>query len=817
VTSEPAVPGDPGGAPDLAALTRVVARQRAEMDRLQDVAATSAVIERAKGAVMARLGCTPDAAHDTLVQRAKAAQRTLLEECWITLGTLAPPRAPAPGPHAPDTVAPLRAVPPATAEDVSVSLARLARSLVRVGAPQDLARCLLEHVAPDVGADAVLLYARLPAGGLELIGHAGVDDALAVQWQQVPPLAGIAPLEALRSGEPRWLEDLSADRKRYLLIGEPPERWGSRAWLPVLGAGDDPGTDGLGDDPGTDGSGDSGAEEAAVVIGFLRRVGGPFTPRSREQLEAAVRLCAGPLAMFGTRQEPAVGSAVDAVQAVFDRLPVPAVLLTPVRGPSGSVEDFRVDAATVDTVDSTGRSGRRLIGLRLLECWPTIAAETLWHGCLDTLTRGTPFTGEPVARQRMVDGEAELSTFCAHVERLGDGLVLSWLPFDPSDRQEQRLADVQRLGNLGWANWNLASGDIGWSSQVFTIFERDPALGAVQLTDLPELALPEDVPGLARAVGELVRLGRPCDVPFRIVTRGGVRHLRAVAEAVTDQYGTPVEVHGFVQDLTAQRSAELALVASERAMLTQHGVLQAERTVAARLQDALLPLPKEPVQLAGLRVEVAYLPAQSGLNVGGDWFSAIQLPDGEALFVVGDVAGHGMDAVATMAQLRFTAKGMVITGSSLTGALNRLSALLLHSRDSHGTATMVLARYDPAERRLLWAQAGHPPPLLVRDGAVRYLDRPAGMLLGASDTPRYGEAECLLRPGDRVLLYTDGLVERPAENIDRGLERLAGAVAAQAVAGTASLDRLLGAVLEAEQRDDVCVLDIRVPEDDTAR
>ncbi|MFF6826618.1 SpoIIE family protein phosphatase [Streptomyces longwoodensis] len=808
MTSEPAVPGESGGAPDLAALTRVVARQRAEMDRLQDVAATSAVIERAKGAVMAQLGCTPDAAHDVLLQRAKAARRTLLEECWTTLGTLAPPRAPAPGPgpYDVDAADPPPAVPPATAEDVSLALARLGRALVRVSTPQDLARCLLEHVTPGVGADAVLLYARLPAGGLELIGHAGIDDALARQWQQVPPLTGIAPLEALRSGEPRWLEDSRTDRERYLLIGEPPERWGSRAWLPVLGGARDSG--------GSSGSGD---ERAAVVVGFLRRLGAPFPQRTREQLEAVVRLCAGPLAMFGTRQEPALGSAVDAVQAVFDRLPVQAVLLTPVRAPSGAVEDFRVDAATADTVDSTGRSGRRLIGLRLLECWPTITREPLWHGCLDTLTRGTAFTSEPFARQRMVDGEAELSTFCAHVERLGDGLVLSWLPHDPSDRQEQRLADVQRLGNLGWANWNLATGEVSWSSQVFTIFEREPALGAVHLTDLPELALPEDVPALTRAVGELVRLGRPCDVPFRIVTRRGVRHLRAVAEAVSDQYGTPVEVHGFVQDLTAQRSAELALLASERAMLTQHGVLQAERTVAARLQDALLPLPRKPVQLAGLRVEVAYLPAQSGLNVGGDWFSAIQLPDGDALFVLGDVAGHGMDAVATMAQLRFTAKGMVITGSSLTGALSRLSALLLHSRGSHGTATMVLARYDPAERRLLWAQAGHPPPLLVRDGAVRYLDRPAGMLLGASDTPRYGEAECLLRPGDRVVLYTDGLVERPAENIDRGLERLAGAVAAQAAAGTASLDRLLGAVLEAEQRDDVCVLDIRVPEDDTAR
>jgi serine phosphatase RsbU (regulator of sigma subunit) len=316
---------------------------------------------------------------------------------------------------------------------------------------------------------------------------------------------------------------------------------------------------------------------------------------------------------------------------------------------------------------------------------------------------------------------------------------------------------------------------------------------------------------LARAVRDLVRTGRQFDVPFRVRTGDEVRHLRMVAEVVVDTDNKPAEVHGFVQDLTAQRSAELALVESEQAIVTQHGVLRAERTLAGRLQHALLPLPTRPVRLAGLRVEVAYLPAQSGIHVGGDWFSAIELPGGDALFVVGDVAGHGIDAVATMAQLRFTAKGMVITGSSLTGALARLNTLLLHSRDSHGTATMILARYDPAEHCLVWAQAGHPPPLLVRDGEVRYLQRPRGILLGACSDPNFEEARCVLEPGDRVLLYTDGLVERPSEGIDRGLDRLAAAVAAHHADEPGTLVPLLTSVLEGERRDDVCVVDIRVP------
>ncbi|MFF7640595.1 SpoIIE family protein phosphatase [Streptomyces canus] len=792
----------------MASLAKVVARQRAEMDRLRDQAATSAVMERAKGALMALTGCTPDAAGEDLLQRAKAGHRTLLEECWITLGSL-PPLGTTTKPRVGDAVpgatlsaipAPTgpRSVPPGTAvptgrdagdpDDGFTALGRLGKALVHVAAPQDLADSLLEELRADVDADALLLFRSQPTGGLELIGHAGIDATLATQWARVPPLSGIAALEALRTREPRWLEDFATDRDRHLLIGNPPERWLSRAWLPV-----------------------PTGDEAEVCVGILRARSGPFSAPDRQLLRAVVRLCAGWLRSFGARSEHSTAAAAAAAQPVFDSLPGPAMLLAPLRGPSGEVDDYRIEAATEQAVDVVGRTGRQLLGRRILECFPSMADDAVWHGCLRTLTTGEPFEGEPFAYQEDVDGVAELSTYALHAARLGGALVVTWVRHDSSDRQEQRLADVQRLGNLGWANWNLVSGEGSWSSQTFLVMNRDPVLGPVRLTDLPGLALPEDAPVLAHAVRELVRSGRQFDVPFRIRTGDEVRHLRMVAEVVTDTENEPVEVHGFIQDLTAQRSAELALVESEQEIVTQHGVLHAERTLAARLQHALLPLPTRPVRLAGLRVEVAYLPAHSGIHVSGDWFSAIELPDGDALFVVGDVAGHGIDAVATMAQLRFTAKGMVITGSSLTGALARLNTLLLHSRDSHGTATMVLARYDPGERCLVWAQAGHPPPLLVRRGEVRYLDRPLGMLLGACADPEFQDARCVLEPGDRVVFYTDGLVERPSEGIDLGLDRLAAAVAAHHTDEPGSLAPLLASVLEGERRDDVCVVDIRVP------
>lgn len=798
VKSDRFAPVESGAVPDLAAPARAVARLRAEMDRLREQAATTVVVERARGVVMALAGCTADAAEELLHQRATAARRTLLEECWVTLGELTPARpcddaaAPRPqgdagtaaaAPSPDDAPAPF-----AAPDDVADALSRLGRVLVHADTHQALAQYLLEHLAPDLDAESVMIYVRRSGGGLELAGHAGIDDGLAARWRQVPPIGGMAVVEALRSGEPRWLENFPEDSTRYLLIGEPPERWQSRVWLP-LRAGD-----------GSD-----------VCIGVLRGRPGAFTPRDRAHLWGVVRLCAGRLRGFTSSSVPVRAAEADTVRSLFAALPVPAMLLTPVTSSSGEVEDFRVDAATAQAADLLGGSTGDPAGRRLREVRPGLADLPVWQGLLDTLAGGGPYESEPFAHQGTADGVLGPATYSVRVTRLEDALVVAWLRHTFSDRQEQRLAELQRLGSIGWANWNLARDEASWSAQVFAILDRDPADGPVRLDGLPGLALPEDRPALRAAVETLLREGRPFDAPFRIHGGGGVRHLRLVAEVVTDAHGAPFEVHGVVQDLTARRRAELALVESERAILTQHDVLQSERILVARLQNALLPLPDKVIDLSGLRVEVGYLPAQAGIHVGGDWFSAVELPDGDALFVIGDVAGHGVDAVATMAQLRFTAKGMVSTGSSLTGALSRLNSLLLHARDARRTATMVLARYRAADRRLIWAQAGHPPPLLLRGGEATYLRRPRGMLLGATPAPYFEETEHRLEPGDRLLLYTDGLVERPLESIDTGLTRLADAAAAHPEDTSGSLGALLDVMLEDERRDDVCVLDIRVP------
>ncbi|AUG75593.1 Putative serine/threonine protein phosphatase [Kitasatospora sp. MMS16-BH015] len=504
-----------------------------------------------------------------------------------------------------------------------------------------------------------------------------------------------------------------------------------------------------------------------------------------------------------------VGGAVSAVQEVLAGVPGSVTFLQPVPGPDGRLADLRYAAASPDAVDIGGRRGQELIGLRVLETYPGAAGTELWQGYLKALDTGEPYEGE-LAYEEVAVGIPHRSHYRVRAVPCQGGLVVSWTRLDTGERERRRLGVMQRLARMGWADWDLVRNVISWSDEVYTVFNRDPALGPMTLEELPTHVLAEDLPALGTAVRHLLGDGEPIDHTFRITTPDGqVRHLRIVAEAELDAHGGPVEVHGFFQDLTAAKHTERQLLDHQQAVLAQQSQLAAERGLAARLQDTLLPVSHQTLLLAGLTVDVAYQPLQEGLKLGGDWYSAVELPDGDALFVVGDVAGHGLDAVATMALLRFTAKGMAITGTPLPSVLARLNTLLLHSPDQgFDTATMVMAHFDPTASRLTWVQAGHPPPLLVRDGRSRFLAGHQGTLLGAVDTARYEASTVELRPGDHLLLYTDGLVETPGEPIDAGLARLA-RIAPAHVNDPHCVDALVRETVgRRAPRDDICVLHI---------
>jgi serine phosphatase RsbU (regulator of sigma subunit) len=253
----------------------------------------------------------------------------------------------------------------------------------------------------------------------------------------------------------------------------------------------------------------------------------------------------------------------------------------------------------------------------------------------------------------------------------------------------------------------------------------------------------------------------------------------------------------------ARLTAEARLAAEAR--LTAE--LAEERHVALELQRAILPLHDEPFDLPGLRTMVRYLPASKAGRVGGDWYITADMPGGHVLIAIGDVGGHGLAAAAGMARLRGALAGLAITGSPPERLVGWLNDLVRHVAPEH-TASVVAGYFDPASRTLTWAQAGHPPPILVRGAWARALETPAGILLGAGQE-EYAAAILALSPGDLLLLYSDGLIERRDRSVDAGLATLAAAVR-----GITDPERAIAAALSAlgstDLEDDTCLVALQV-------
>ena len=233
-----------------------------------------------------------------------------------------------------------------------------------------------------------------------------------------------------------------------------------------------------------------------------------------------------------------------------------------------------------------------------------------------------------------------------------------------------------------------------------------------------------------------------------------------------------------------------------------------EHELALRLQRAIMPSGVRVLATAGVEIAVRCLPARPGSLVAGDWYDAFQLPGGDLLFVVGDIAGHGMEAVTGMVTARNALRGLAVTGADpgeLIGKLNYMTCLLAEGV----TGTVICGRYSPESRVLRWARAGHLPPVLVRDGTATVQPMPDGMLLGVQPETEYEQLYLQLRTEDTLLFYTDGLIERRAASISDALaEFAAAAVPADPDLGAHAARILASAV--SDTGDDACLLAARI-------
>lgn len=310
-------------------------------------------------------------------------------------------------------------------------------------------------------------------------------------------------------------------------------------------------------------------------------------------------------------------------------------------------------------------------------------------------------------------------------------------------------------------------------------------------TDLPLQGEVRYVPLMAGATTWLV--GVAAEQPL-------VGSLAAAAPWVTGAAGALGSVLIFLLLEVSARRREAALEA-----------LSTEHRFAEALQRRLLPTVP---QLAGLDVASRYVAGSDYQQVGGDWFDVFPLPSGQTAVVIGDVMGHDVEAAATMSQLRAAVRAYAAEGGDPAWVVERL-ATLVDLYDLAAVVTVVYGVIDPpagdGTRRFVWANAGHPPPLLCHpDGTLQQLSQGSSTLLGAPATLPRATGQVRLGPGSTLLLYTDGLVEVQGENLGASIDHL-GTVLGGTVSGDseAICRRVLGAQLKGRQRDDVALLVVK--------
>jgi PAS domain S-box-containing protein len=292
--------------------------------------------------------------------------------------------------------------------------------------------------------------------------------------------------------------------------------------------------------------------------------------------------------------------------------------------------------------------------------------------------------------------------------------------------------------------------------------------------------------------------GQVREIALEIVRADGSRLPVLVnSTLVNGSDGQPKLIRTTLFDASDRRRYEEELLRGQRR----------EREIAQRLQRSMLAgeLPAS----AEVEVAASHQPADSTLDVGGDWYDAFWLSRHRVGLVVGDVVGRGIEAAATMGQLRSATRALASTGQPPSGLLEALDAYCARHRVGFLT-TVVYMELNIDSHELRFACAGHLPPVLASGPEAAHLGwkgRSLPLGLGGRDGEERPEARCRLEAGSIVLLYTDGLVERRHHSLDDGLERLVAEVEANRAEPPERLTaQLLRAFATSERQDDACAM-----------
>jgi serine phosphatase RsbU (regulator of sigma subunit)/PAS domain-containing protein len=747
---------------DVARLEAGIARLQSELDRLRSRAAARSVVDLATGMLMEQLGCTLAEARRQLASLAGESGHSLTGLA-AQITSLPEPAADAwPGTAAVNLAwADIHEAPDGTA----------------------LTAALLEDALAPAGATAVALWLTEPDGGLELAGEAGFGELEASRWRRIHPDMPTIVRDAAAGTEIWWRSGRPAGYDGPL-IGRWPD--GALAALPLSR---------------------SGLPLGCMVVRWPEPLDN-FPPPLRRQIAALADIAAQALGTGPPGGDQAARHRASWILGLLDAVLDGFWFLRPVRRPGhAEVTDLRIEHVSDGFRDPAGRFGTELAGRQLREVWPEAGlAGGLLDTCVKVLATGQPqdLRGDPATQPGPADGPS-----AAAVAPLYDGVAVAWRAEDDTGRLARLLQHAERLGRIGGWEENLRSGEVHWTGSTFALFGRQPG-EPVPIARLHSLVHPDDVPAAVGFRDALLLERRESVAAFRVVRPddSSVRQMRAYAEPVIDPAGGLIAVRGAYQDVSADYHTQLAFAAAREQLADSEQRAQEEHRLAVRLQQAITPLSSDPLAAVGLDVVARYRPSGPGHLVSGDWYDTVLLPTKQVLVVVGDIAGHGLDAVTGMVSIRNALRGLAMTEQGPAALLAWLNTAACQLNPGI-IGTAVCGIYDPAERSLRWARAGHLPPVLVRSGQASALSLPEGLLLGGDPGSSYEEVTTSLRPGDVLLLFTDGLIERRDQPIDDAIASLL-EIASQPLSDVSSYADQVVAETSANTDDDACLVAVHV-------
>jgi serine phosphatase RsbU (regulator of sigma subunit)/PAS domain-containing protein len=784
-----------GSDDDMLRLITVIDHQRRELDRIRASMAQESVVAMARGALMERLGLS---SAEAAAQLAELSAATAIPLAEMAAAVLTEPVSGAVPANQPASQPGTR--PGITARSASM-LTEAAAELAADGA--ELAGTLAAQIIDPLGAAAVMVWLLGADGTLVLLGEQGLSRGEVGHWRHIPPQLDCPAQRVAHGAADLWWSEGRPDCDPAPVAGVPD---GARAVLALR-------------------------ERSGELLGVME-VSWPgsmaFTANVRQHLSS---LAAGGARVIVARLahgDIAAAHPKEAVYTLLDDLAESVLVVRAIRDADGELADFSIEHVSPAFHDPAGRADTDidLTRLTLLEAYPaSVTGSGLFARAGQVLTDGvSQFVPGPLG-ESLASGlpaneaeSADPALADLRVARFFDGVIFTWHRDYSADGLAAVLHHAQRLGRLGGWEENLVTGTVRWTDSAFGLFGLTPRPGAeIPLADLHSYVMAADKSVVKRFRQRLPEQRDALTATFRVVHPDdrSIRQIRVFAEPVTDAAGVVVALRGAFQDISAHYHTQVALAATRDQLADSEQRVAEEHLLALRLQQAIMPPDEQPVEAAGIDVAVRYRPVGEGHLVGGDWYDALLMPSQEVLLVVGDVAGHGIDAVTGMVAARNSLRGLAITGSGPAELLRMLNGVMC-DLTSGVVGTVVCGLYNPDTSVLRWARAGHLPPVLVRGRTACELPLPGGVLLGMDPDATYEEATQPLEPGDTLLLFTDGLIEQRGESIVDVLREFVATVApvpagqeGSQPTAAAQADRILATAVS-DTDDDACLVAVRI-------